>query len=247
MGTIIQRNSTTFKRCLKDEKHPFNRVPAKLYTLDGYQFAIMAQIISNNDDWNIVKSEIGKRVGFPERKFLKAWRELVALGYIQCKRMWGCYHYTIFEDLEDTTGTGADCGDHTTGNSTSCTGAILTTTKHNYYYNITTGTDATCYEDQFNELKELYPTSVTRADGKTYPLKGKIKECEGRYIEYLKSDKTSHKEIIACLRAELADKNRTGNTMYQVGMLRWIGEEYWEVYKGRSVEPAEVGYGQAVD
>jgi hypothetical protein len=247
VGTKIKRNTTTFKRCPKDEQHPFNRVPSKLYALDGYQFAIMAQIISNNVGWNIVKSEIGKKVGFPERKFLKARRELVALGYIQCKRMWGCYHYIIFEDLEDTIGTGANCEAHTKGNSTSCTGAILTTTNNNYYKVITTGMDATCYEDRFNELKELYPTSVTRADRKTYPLKGKIKECEWRYIEYLKSDKTSHKEIIACLRAELVDKNRTGNTMYQVGLLRWIGEEYWEVYKGRSVEPAKVGYCQAVN
>jgi hypothetical protein len=133
MGTIIQRNSTTFKRCPKDDQHPFTRIPARLFNLDGYQFAIMAQIISNNDNWNIVKSEIAKRVGFPERKFLKAWKELETLGYIQMKRMWGCYQYTIYEDPDYTTGTGADCVDHTTGNSTCCTGAMLTNTNNNYY------------------------------------------------------------------------------------------------------------------
>jgi hypothetical protein len=247
MGTIIKQNSTTFKRCPKDEQHPFNRIPAKLFNLNGYQFAIMAHILSNNDDWNIVKYEIGKRVGFPERKFLKAWRELETLGYIQIKRMWGSYHYTVYEDLDHTTGTGADCIGHTTGNSTCCTGAILTTTNNNYYNNITTGTDATYYKNQFNELKELYPTSVTRKDGKTYSLKGKIKDCEKLYIEYLKTEKASHDEIINCLKVELNDKMRTGNMTYQVGLLRWIEDEHWEVYKGRTVEPAEVGYGQTIE
>jgi|ERR1035437_198301 hypothetical protein len=133
MGTIKRQNRTTFIRCPKDANYPFNRVPAKLYKLDGYQFAIMAQILSNNDSWNLVKYEIQNRMGFPERKFLKAWKELEKLGYIQMKREWGCYHYTIYEDPDYTTCTDADCITHTTGSSTTCTGAILTTTNNNYY------------------------------------------------------------------------------------------------------------------
>jgi hypothetical protein len=97
MGKILRQNRTSFVRCLKDEQHPFSRIPAKLYSLNGYQFAIMAYILSNKDDWNIVKYEISKRLGFPERKFLKAWRELETLGYIQIKRMWGCSVKLIIE------------------------------------------------------------------------------------------------------------------------------------------------------
>ena len=162
MGTNIKQNTTTFNRCPKDEQHPFCKIPANLFELDGYKLAIMAQILSNKDGWNIVKYEIGKRLGFPERKFLKAWRELEKLGYIQITRKWGCYHYTIFENLDNTTGTGADCADYTTGNSTSCTGATLTTINNNYYTDITAGTDAPCYKDQFNELMEVYPSEGNR-------------------------------------------------------------------------------------
>jgi hypothetical protein len=133
MGTLTKQNSTTFVRCPKDGNFPFNRVPAKLYNLDGYQLAIMAQILSNKDGWNLVKYEIEKRMGFPERKFYKAWRELEKMGYIQIKKKWGYYHCTIYEDPDYTTGTGANCRDHTTGNSTGCTGAVLTTTNNNYY------------------------------------------------------------------------------------------------------------------
>jgi hypothetical protein len=65
MGTKIKQNNTTFVRCDKDEQHPFYRIPVGLFKLDGYQLAIMAQILSNKDGWNIVKYEIGKRLRFP--------------------------------------------------------------------------------------------------------------------------------------------------------------------------------------
>jgi hypothetical protein len=245
MGTMKSRNTTTFNRCLGDaSKYPYCKVPANMYKkLNGYQLAIMTQIISNTDDWNLVKYEIQKRLGFPERKFLKAWKELESLGYIKIERRWGHYRYIINEDPDYTTGTGADCEDYTTCSSTGCTDASLTITNNNYYNNISTGTDASCYENQFNELKELYPTSVSGTNGITYMLKGKIKECEKLYIEYLKTGKMSHNEIIKCLKTELANKTRTGNNMYQVALLRWIEDEYWLAYKDQTNKPVYEPYG----
>jgi hypothetical protein len=78
MGTILNRINN-LRKMPKDANYPFNRVPANLYKLDGYQFAIMSQILSNNDNWNLVKYEIQKRMGF-QRKFLKAWKELEKPG-----------------------------------------------------------------------------------------------------------------------------------------------------------------------
>jgi hypothetical protein len=236
-------NKTTFIRCPKDENHPFTRVSAKLFELDGYQLAIMAQILSNNDDWNLVKNEIGKRMRFPERKFLKAWKELVRLGYIRIERMWGSYNYTIYEDPEYTTGTGADCMDHTTGSSTTCTGATLTTINKNYYSNSTTSNDASCYEGQFDELIELYPTTGTKPDGTTYPLKGKLNDCKRAYIDYLKTNAMTHDEIITALHVELNVKRMSGISHFQPGLLKWIENKTFEQYRGRSVEPVEMAYG----
>jgi hypothetical protein len=246
MEPNIKQNTTTFNRCPKDEQHPFCRIPSKLLDLDGYKLAIMTQILSNKDDWNIVKYEIAERLGFPERKFLKAWRDLVKLGYIQITRKWGCYHYTIYDDLDQTTGTGTDCIAYTTGNNTNCTGAILTTNNNNYYNDITTGTNTTCNQNQFNELKALYPPSIIGKDGITYLLNGKIKDCERKYSEYLKSDKISHDEIIKCLKIELQEKNRAGNNMYQPTLLRWIEDNQWEVYMGRTLKPIVPAYGQTI-
>jgi hypothetical protein len=246
MGTTKKQNKTTFIRCPKDEQHPFNILPARLYTLNGYQFAIMAQILSNKDDWNLVKYEIRKRLGFPERKFLKAWKELETMGYIQNTRKWGYYQYTIYEDPGYTTGTGADCGDHTTGNSTRCICAILTNTKNNYNYNTTTGTGATCYEDQFNELKELYPVDSTWDDGRTVPLNRNLAECKKLYIELLKTGKVSHEEIMTCLKVELQERLQTGTKQYQPSLLKWINEDGWKAFKGRTLKPVELRYGTEV-
>jgi hypothetical protein len=243
MGTKIRQNTTTFNRCPKDEQHPFCRIPANLFELDGYKLAIMAQILSNKDGWNIVKYEICRRLGFPERKFLKAWRELEKLGYIQITRKWGCYHYTIFENLDNTTGTGADCADYTTGNSTGCTGATLTTINNNYYSDVTATTGGTSDEGQFNELLNLYPSRGTRVDGTNYNLKSRIKECKRFYLEYLRSNIMTHEEIMTALRVELNDKEISGKMHFQPGLLRWIEDKVFEQYKGRILEPFKLGYG----
>jgi hypothetical protein len=247
MGTEIRRNNnrTTFVRCPKDEDHPFNRVPAKLYDLDVYQFAIMAHILSNKDGWNIVKSEIQNRLGCPERKFFKAWQDLEALGYIKLKRMWGSYHYTIYEDPDYTTGTGADCADHTTGSSTTCTGATLTTTNNNYYSDVTTTADSHCEEKQFHELFALYPSQGTRLDRTTYRLKGNRSESERAYNDYLLTNGMSHDEVMTALKVELNERRMTGNTYFQPGLLKWLEDRIFENYKGRSLDPTEPGYGQS--
>jgi hypothetical protein len=242
MGNTTERNSTTYNRTLKDINHSYNRLSPNLYKLNGYQFSIMAQILSNKDGWAIVKTEIQRRLKFPERKFLKAWNELEALGYIKIVGKWGGYHYIINEDPDFTTGTGAPCVDHTTGNSTGCTDATLININKNYYNNITECTDATSYEKQFNELRELYPSSVTGSDGTVYYLKGKIEECGRLYADYLRTGKTPHEEIIKCLKAELANKTQTGK-MYLVALHRWIQDECWEAYKGQINKPVAERYG----
>jgi len=247
MGSTAKQNSTTFIRCPKDEQHPFNRVPAKLYSLNGYHLAIMAQILSNKEGWNLVKYEIGKRLGFPERKFLKAWKELEDMGYIQITKKWGSYHYTIYEDPCYTTGTGADCVTHTTGSSTGCIGAILTTSNNNYNYNTDTSvTDATCLKIKFNELNELYPASVTSCNGQTNFLKSKIENCEKEYVSYLLKQEKSHEQIMDCLKRELDERKRTGNTKYQPALLRWIKEKRWKVYEQKNIESTE-RYGQIIE
>jgi hypothetical protein len=250
MGTEIKpnKNRTTFVRCPKDENNPFNRVPAKLYYLNGYQFAIMAQILSNRNDWNLVKYEIQKRLGFPERKFFKAWKDLEKLGYINLKRTWGSYHYTIYENPDYTTCTDADCVTHTTGSSTTCTGAILTTTNNNYYNEEVTATkDGNCHESQFNELLALYPSEGTKPDGTMYQLKGKRKQCKKAYIDYLMTNEMSHDEIMTALKVELHDKHMTGRSNYRPGLLRWIEDKTFELYRGRSPESAKVRYGETFE
>jgi hypothetical protein len=244
MGTIKKQNKTTIVRCDKDEQHPFNLVSAKLYGLNGYQLAIMAQILSNKEDWNIVKSEIGRRLGFPRLKFNKFWKSLIDLGYISVKRIQGGYDYTIFEDPGSTSTRDGICEDSTSTTGRLCAGGMLTNTNNNYNRVLTNTTDGTCHETQFNELLGLYPNTGDRSDGTTYTLKGKLNDCKKAYIDYIKTNGMTHEEIMTALKVELNDKQMTGRTRFQPGLLRWIEDKTFEQFRGRTLEPVEIGYGQ---
>lgn len=248
MGPEIKRNKnrTTFVRCPKDEDHPFHRIPAKLCELDGYQLAIMVQIIANKDGWNIVKSEIARRLVFPRQKFNDAWKELLKSGHIIRTRIQGGYDYTIFEDLGFTGSTGGNCENSTSTTGGRCTGGMLTTINNNYYNREVTSTaDSNCENSQFDELLAAYPSQGTRSDGSTYSLKGKRKECKKIYNEYLKTNTMSHDEILVALKVELNNRKRNGGTLFQQSLFRWIEDRTFEEYKGRTIEPVKVGYGES--
>ena len=243
MGTKKLQNSTTYVRCLKDEHHPYNIVPAGLYSLNGNQFAIMAQIICNNNDWAIVKEEIRSRVNISRMKFDTAWQSLIDMGYIVMRRIQAGYHYTIYEDPGSSTTAGGMCENSTTTAGTTCAGGILTNTKSNYYKEMTTTAGSSCEENRFMELLEKYPSEGTKPDGTTYPLKGKLSGCKRAYSEYLQTGTMTHDEIMTALKVELNDKQITGKAHYQQGLFNWIMDKSFEQYKGRSVEPVELGYG----
>lgn len=248
MGSKIINNRTTFLRCPKDEKYPFTRLSTKLYSLNGYQLAIMAYILSNKDGWNLVKSEISKRSGFPRNKFNLAWKSLEDLGYIKKIRIQGGWNYTILEDLDFTNTITGNCEQptHTTG--AQCNDGIITTIKENNNYNYTTtGVDAICYEDQFNELADLYPVSSTWNDGRTVPLKRNLPECKKLYIDLLSTEKGSHLDILNCLKAELSEREQTGTKQYQLALLKWIKETGWKAYEGTRNKPLYNAYGTELE
>jgi hypothetical protein len=243
VGKIIINNRTTFVRCPKNAEHPFTRVPAKLFSLNGYQLAIMVHILSNKDGWNLVKYEIGKRLAFPRNKFDGAWKSLEDLGYIKKTRVQGGWNYTIIEDLDFTPATVGSCEESTLTTGAQCNDGILTTINNNYNYNTTEVTDATCYDDQFNELVELYPISSTWPNGKIVPLTKNLSKCKILYTELLSKKKISHTEILECLKIELTNRERTGIKQYQPALLKWIEEAGWEVYKGKTLKPVYEPYG----
>jgi hypothetical protein len=245
MGTIKKqnRNRTTFVRSPKDEQHPFAKVSATICSLNGYQSAIMLKILSNKDGWNIVKYEIRKRLGFPREKFDAAWKSLIDLGYIKVDRIQSGYNYTIYEDLSFTSTTAGICEHSTSTAGTTCAGGMLTTINNNNNREVTITADSTCYDNQFNELVELYPNISNRSDGTTYPLKGKLKECKKAYITYLKSNAMPHDAIMLALRVEISEKERTGKMSFQQGLMRWIENKTFEQYKGKTIKPVVEPYG----
>lgn len=242
MGTRKYQNKTIFNRCPKDEDYPFNRVPAKLYQLNGYQFAIMAQIISNKDGWNLVQKEIRKRVKFPRNKFNEAWKSLVELGFIKMIQIQGAWNYTINEDPEFTITNGGKSENLTYTTGAHCEDGTLTTTNINYYTGVT-ATVGNDHKEEFQELWELYPLEVTRSNGNTYKARIRRKECEQLYSEYLDSGKMTHDEIKTALIVELNEKKNTGKMMFLQNIYNWIKDRSFEQYKGKCLEPVYMGYG----
>ena len=239
----MRKNRTTFIRCPKNKQYPFNRLPAKLYDLNGYQLAIMAQILSNKDSWTLVKSEIGKRLAFPKDKFNKAWKSLEDLGYINKTRIQAGWSYIIREDPDFTPTADGNCEGFTLTTGRKCKGGILTTTKENYdYIYNTTGTDAACYDDQFNELKDLYPVSSTWDDGTKVWLNRRLPECKILYAKLLSTGNISHEQIIAILKDELAKREQSGTQQYQPALFNWLHDGDSKAFEDRILKPAKCTY-----
>jgi hypothetical protein len=260
MGTIKKRNRTTFVRCPKDEQHPFTRIPATLYSLNGYQLAIMAQILSNRDDWNIVKKEISKRLGFPREKFNNAWKSLIELGYIHVKRIQGGIDYTIYEDLKSTCTTGGICEGSTSTTGSSCAGGMLTTINKNNDYNTEESSDQPVNEpvqktikeipdeknsnlhQKFVELKKMYPSEVIRPDCRRYYLKSDLKRCEDIYSKYLNKGLLTHSKVLECLETELQVRNQNGTMQYIKTFVKWLSEGEFNAYKVKAYMPVNIPY-----
>jgi hypothetical protein len=56
----------------------------------------------------------------------------------------------------------------------------------------------------------------------------------------------THDEIMTALKFELNNRQMTGKIHYHKGLFRWIEERTFEQYKGRIIEPFELGYGQSL-
>lgn len=260
MGTIKKQNRTTFVRCPKDEQHPFTRIPATLYSLNGYQLAIMAQILSNRDDWNIVKKEIGKRLGFPRHKFNNAWKSLIDLGYILVKRIQGGYDYTIYEEPNSTCTIGGICEGSTSTTGRTCAGGMLTTINKNND-NTEELFDQTVNEplqkiikeipdeqnsnlhQEFIELNKMFPNQVIRPDGRQYYLKSDLKRCEELYTKYLNKGLLTHSEVLSCLETELQVRNQNGTMKYIKSFVKWLSEREFNAYKDKADKPVYIPYG----
>ena len=92
------RNQTVLIRAKKDMEHPYIMLSSSLLKLDGYERAIMMEILSNSDDFIINKNVVEKRLGFPHKKFLDSWKSLEDKHYILCDRFFGGVKWVINEN-----------------------------------------------------------------------------------------------------------------------------------------------------
>jgi hypothetical protein len=226
-------------RAEHDNEHPFNMQSAKIYgdlKGKGLELLIMCLLLSNkgdankptDSDWVAVKEEIRLRTGVAVKRFNKAWNNLKEMGYLENIGTRTRAQWVVWENKRPLRSP--------VDQIITVTRDPLTNTKETIIYEKE-------HSKEFSELYDVYPSIGNRKDGSTYKLKDNLKKCQQAYSDYLEEGKMIHDEIMLALKVELNDKQMTGNTQYQQGLLRWINEKIFEQYRNRIIEPVETGYG----
>lgn len=106
--------------------------------------------------------------------------------------------------------------------------------------------------DFFEEFFMQYPYGVKRTWGKYDLLKNSCKSaCEAVYNKIVDKNYTTHQHIIACLKAELQQRESDGSMMYIKSMSNWLINKEWLKYEHLVLENANykqyISYGCDVE
>ena len=230
-------------RAKHDAEHLFNMQSAEMYEDlkgKGLELLIMCLLLSNkgdakertDSDWIVVKEEIRLRTGMAVKKFNKAWNWLKEMGYLENIGTRTRAQWVIWENKKPLRSP--------VDQIITVTGDTLISTKE-------TIISETEYSKEFLELWAAYPTEGNHKDGTTYRLKTNKVKCQHAYSDYLNQGNMTHKEIMTALEVESTDKQNRYRTYFRKGLLSWISNKTFEKYKGRIVEPIDLGYGNELN
>jgi len=96
------KNTSKIIKAPYNKDHPYTVVSNNWndYTkLNGFERAIMLELMSNSDSFIINKDVVRERLGFPKQKFLDAWASLEKKYYISCDRFFGGVKWVINETV----------------------------------------------------------------------------------------------------------------------------------------------------
>jgi hypothetical protein len=229
-------------RAYHDDEHLFNMQSAEMYEDlkgKGLELLIMCLLLSNkgnpnnptDSDWVVVKEEIRLRTGMATKKFNTAWNRLKEMGYLENIGTRTRAQWVIWENKKPLRSP--------VDQIITVTGDTLTSIKETIIYEKE-------YTKEFTELWAAYSPYGNSKDGTTYRLKTNKIKCQQAYSEYLSKGNMNHDEIMTALKVELNDRQMTGWTYYQPGLLKWINNRSFEQYRGRTLEPVDMGYGTEV-
>lgn len=128
-------------------------------------------------------------------------------------------------------------------------GALRQTERLNKYM-VTDAYKSVLYgKDLFNELLSLFPSTVTRPDGKEEYLKTDLRRSRSRYKSITGEQVGIHDHIMECLQKEISIKTATGSMKYFRRLYNWLNAEGWKEYEKAKTAVGTVstdGYGTDV-
>lgn len=95
--------------------------------------------------------------------------------------------------------------------------------------------------DFFEEFFLAYPYGVKRTWGKYDLLKNQCRTaCESVYNKLVDKNLTTHQHILACLEAELKQREAEGSMTYMKAMTNWLISKEWLKYEHLVLENANL-------
>lgn len=113
--------------------------------------------------------------------------------------------------------------------------------------------DLVVEKDFFDDFFDIFPTKVTRPDGKNDYLRTTSEKARKLYTEQTLNKKINHDKILQCLKYEIMIREREGSMPYMKKMINWLENQEWLSWQERlQDEPVFVtgqptktlGYGQ---
>lgn len=102
-------------------------------------------------------------------------------------------------------------------------------------------------DDLFEEFLLEFPGKIIRPDGSHDYLKTDLNKSRKLYGTLVKKDEALHKQIMECLRLEVATRTRTGKLGYMKRLYKWLTTDEWRVWQSvlqeSNVGTDELGYG----
>ena len=101
-------------------------------------------------------------------------------------------------------------------------------------------------KDLFEELLDLFPSTVIRPDGKKEYLKTDLRRSKSKYKTITNDQVDIHNHIMQCLALEIATRTANNSMKYFRRIFNWLNTEGWKEFENnlsdKTIELTD-GYG----
>lgn len=107
------------------------------------------------------------------------------------------------------------------------------------------------HDKMFDEFYNTFPQKVVRPSGRVEYLRTDKYNSKNTYIKTIRADINEHKNIMACLRAEIEQRQKSNEMQYFKRMTSWLNSFEWvnfkEFVKDDNLNSENTSYGEGIE